>query len=377
MIRSTVLLVIIYESQNYPIQNIKKQMKELKKECIDLLKQLIKIPSFSKEEDKTADLIERFLQNKNIKTQRLHNNIIAKNKHFNESKKTLVLNSHHDTVKVNEGWTYDPFAATETDGKIIGLGSNDAGGALVSLIAAFVHLYEAPLDYNLVLIASGEEENGGANGVKSVLQELNFPLHLTVVGEPTEMQAAIAEKGLLVLDAIATGEAGHAARPNGKNAIDIAVADIQKINKLEFIKVSPTLGAVVKSVTQIEAGYRHNVIPDACRFVIDVRVNECYKLEEVLGDLQAVCQSKLTARSFRNRPSGIDLSHPLVQKAIQLGRQTFGSPTLSDQVNFKNDSLKIGPGKSERSHQADEFIYVSEIEEGIDIYVKLLQNLTF
>lgn len=352
-------------------------MKELKKECIQLLKQLIKTPSFSKEEDKTADLIEQFFQQKNIHTERLHNNIIVKNKFFDKSKKTLVLNSHHDTVKVNEGWTYNPFAATEIDGKIIGLGSNDAGGALVSLIATFIHFYAEKLDYNLVLIASGEEENGGANGVKSVLQKLDFPIDLTIVGEPTEMQAAVAEKGLLVLDALATGEAGHAARPNGKNAIDIAISDIQKINTFEFSKVSPTLGSVVKSVTQIEAGYRHNVIPDACRFVIDVRVNECYKLEEVYDNLQSVCQSKLTARSFRNRPSGIASSHPLVQKCIQLRRQTFGSPTLSDQVNFKNDSLKMGPGKSERSHQADEFIYVSEIEEGIDIYVKLLEGLKF
>ncbi|MGK0364875.1 MAG: acetylornithine deacetylase [Saprospiraceae bacterium] len=352
-------------------------MKKLKTEAIDLLKKLIKTPSFSKEEDKTADLIEQFLHKKNVNTERLHNNIIAKNKHFDASKKTLVLNSHHDTVKINEGWTYDPFSATEIDEKIIGLGSNDAGGALVALIATFIYFYEEKLNYNLVLIASGEEENGGANGVKSVLQELNFPIHLTVVGEPTEMQPAIAEKGLLVIDAIATGEAGHAARPNGKNAIDKAVGDIQKINVLEFSRVSPTLGSVVKSVTQIEAGYRHNVIPDACRFVIDVRVNECYELEEVFDNLQNICQSKLTARSFRNRPSGIDLSHPLVQKAVQLGLQPFGSPTLSDQVNFRNGSLKIGPGKSERSHQADEFIYVSEIEKGIDIYVGLLGNLRF
>ena len=352
-------------------------MKNLKEECIALLKSLIKTPSFSKEEDKTADLIEQFLQKKNIKTQRLHNNIIAKNKQFNKRKKTLVLNSHHDTVKVNEGWTFEPFSAAEIDGKIIGLGSNDAGGALIALIAAFIHFHDKKLDYNLVLIASGEEENGGANGVKSVLQKLDFPIALTIVGEPTEMQPAIAEKGLLVIDAEATGEAGHAARPNGKNAIDIAVSDIQKINDFNFSKVSPNLGAVVKSVTQIEAGYRHNVIPDACRFVIDVRVNECYTLEEVFASLQGICQSKLTARSFRNRPSGIDIGHSLVQKAVDLGLQPFGSPTLSDQVNFKNDSLKIGPGKSERSHQANEFIYVSEIEEGIDIYVDLLAGLKF
>lgn len=352
-------------------------MKKLKLEVIELLKNLIRTPSFSKEEDKTADLIEQFLQSKNIETERLHNNIIAKNKHFDTSKKTLVLNSHHDTVKVNEGWTYDPFSATEIDGKIIGLGSNDAGGPLVSLIATFLHFYEKKLNYNLVLIASGEEENGGANGVKSVLEKLPFPIHLAVVGEPTEMQPAIAEKGLLVLDAVATGEAGHAARLNGKNAINIAVADIQKINALDFPEVSPTLGSVVKSVTQIEAGYRHNVIPDACRFVIDVRVNECYKLETVVDILQEICQSKLTARSFRNRPSGIDLTHPLVQKSVQLGLKPFGSPTLSDQVNFKNESLKIGPGKSERSHQADEFIYVSEIEKGIDVYIKLLEGLQF
>jgi len=350
-------------------------MKKLKKECINLLKQLIKTPSFSKKEQETANLIDQFLQERGIETERIHNNIIAKNKQFDSRKKTLVLNSHHDTVKVNEGWTYDPFEAIEINGKIIGLGSNDAGGALISLIAAFIHLYDKNLSYNLVLIASGEEENGGSNGVKSVLQKLNFPIDLTIVGEPTEMQPAIAEKGLLVIDALTKGVAGHAARPNGKNAINIAISDIQKINELEFPQVSPTLGSVVKSVTQIEAGYRHNVIPDTCRFVIDVRVNECYGLEEIFEKLQEICQSELTARSFRNRSSGIKMTHPLVQKALSLGLKAFGSPTLSDQVNFKNDSLKIGPGKSERSHQADEFIYISEIEEGIDIYVKLLEDL--
>lgn len=349
-------------------------MEEIKKECIHLLKQLIKTPSFSKEEKETGDLIEQFFQKRSIKTERIHNNIIVKNKYFDTKKKTLALNSHHDTVKVNEGWTHNPFSAKEIEGKIIGLGSNDAGASLVALIATFIHFYEEKLPYNLVLIASGEEENGGANGVKSVLQQFDFSIDLTIVGEPTEMQPAIAEKGLLVIDAVATGEAGHAARPNGKNAIDLAVADIQKINDLHFSKISPNLGSVVKSVTQIEAGYRHNVIPDACRFVIDVRVNECYTLEEIMETLQGVCQAKLTARSFRNRPSGIELNHPLVQKAVHLGLQPFGSPTLSDQVNFANDSLKIGPGRSERSHQADEFIYISEIEQGIDIYVKLLNG---
>ena len=347
------------------------------REYFQLLANLIQTPSFSGKENKTGDLIEQFLRQKNIPLQRLKNNIIARNKTFDYSKKTIVLNSHHDTVKVNNGWTKDPFGADISQGKLYGLGSNDAGASLVSLIAVFCHLYKKDLPFNLVLIASTEEENFGPNGIKSVLPTLDFEIDFAIIGEPTEMQPAVAEKGLLVIDGLASGEAGHAARPNGKNAIDIAMKDIRAINKFVFEKESPVLGKTIKSVTQIEAGMQHNVIPDECRFVMDVRVNELYELQEVFEKLQSMCTSKLTARSFRNRPSRIAFDHPIVKRAKELGLVPFGSPTLSDQVHFDCPSLKIGPGRSERSHQADEFVFLKEIEEGIRIYIELLEEFEF
>ena len=348
---------------------------KIHKEAEELLKALIKTPSFSKQEDGTAKIIADFLRSKHIPFERWDNNIIAKNKNFSKSKPTVVLNSHHDTVKVVDGWTKDPHGALASDGKLYGLGSNDAGASLVGLISSFVHFYEIELDFNLVLIASAEEEIFGPNSVKSVLPKLDFDIALGIIGEPTEMQMAVSEKGLLVIDGIAKGEAGHAARPNGKNAIDIATRDIATINSFEYPLSSEVLGPVVKSVTQIKAGYQHNVIPDTCEFVIDVRVNDAYSLQEAFDLLQEQCTSELKARSFNNRPSKIDLSHPIIKSGMALGLSHFGSATLSDQVHFDCPTLKIGIGKSERSHQADEHIYLSELSDGIDTYIKLIAGL--
>lgn len=345
------------------------------KDAEELLKSLIKTPSFSKQEDGTAKIIEDFLKAKGINYDRWDNNIIAKNKSFSSSKSTVVLNSHHDTVKVVDGWSKDPHGAAVSAGKLYGLGSNDAGASLVGLISCFVYFYEADMDFNLVLIASAEEEIFGPNGIKSVLPILDFNVDLGIIGEPTEMQMAVSEKGLLVIDGTAKGEAGHAARPNGKNAIDTAIKDIAAINSFEFPLSSKVLGPVVKSVTQIKAGYQHNVIPDTCEFVIDVRVNDAYSLQETFDLLQQQCKSELKARSYNNRPSKIDLKHPIVKSGIALGLNHFGSATLSDQVHFDCPTLKIGIGKSERSHQADEHIYLSELSSGIDTYIKLIEGL--
>jgi acetylornithine deacetylase len=350
-------------------------MEQLKNEAIDLLIKLIKTPSLSGEEDGTAEIITNYLKGKGIPFGTIKNNIIIKNKYFETEKKTILLNSHHDTVKPNASWVSDPFGAMITGEKIVGLGSNDAGGSLVSLLATFLHFYKNEMDHNLVLIMSAEEENFGPNGIKRVINEIDFPIELAIVGEPTEMKMAIAEKGLLVLDGLAKGASGHAARPNGQNAIDIALRDVQKINNYQFTETSDIIGPVVKSVTQIKAGYQHNIIPDECHFVVDVRVNEHYKLEDIFEILQDQCTSTLTARSFNNAPSGIAEDHWIVKAGKMLGIETFGSVTLSDQVNLPCNSIKIGPGDSNRSHQAEEYILISEIEEGIDVYINLLKQV--
>jgi acetylornithine deacetylase len=341
---------------------------------ISLLKSLIKTPSLSGKEEKTTAILLDFMKSKNWKVDRIHNNLIVRNANFDETLETVVLNSHHDTVSPNKSYTYDPFEATEIDGKIIGLGSNDAGASLVSLMAAFDFFYDKDLKKNLIIVASAEEENSGDKGIRSVLPSLPSNIDIAIIGEPTNCEAAIAEKGLLVIDGIVKGEAGHAARPNGKNAIDFAVEDISVINKFQFEKSSKVLGPVVKSVTQINAGTQHNVIPDICTYVIDVRVNECYGLTDVFDQLQSITIADLKARSFKNNPSFLPFDHSFTRVIEKLKIPQFGSPTLSDQAHFNCPSLKIGPGFSERSHQADEFIYIQEIEEGIAIYIKLLTN---
>jgi acetylornithine deacetylase len=348
----------------------------LQEDAINLLKKLIATPSFSKEEDNTADLLEEFLEARGVKTKVHLNNIWARNKYFDNTKPTILLNSHHDTVKPNKGYTLDPFTPIEKDGKLFGLGSNDAGGPLVSLIAAFLYYYDQPgLKYNLVLAASAEEEISGHNGIEALLPRMD-KIDFGIVGEPTQMEMAVAEKGLMVLDCVAHGKAGHAAREEGENALYKALEDIQWFRTWKFDRVSSLLGPVKMSVTVIETENKaHNVVPAQCRFVVDTRVNELYTFEEILACIRANVQSEVTPRSTRMRSSSIPLDHPVVQAGIQLGRGYYGSPTTSDKALMNFPTLKMGPGDSARSHTANEYIYLDEIKEGISIYVQLLDAL--
>lgn len=348
----------------------------LKFEAITLLQQLIATPSFSKEESETASTISLFLSNKGVATTRVGNNVFALNKHFHSTRPTLLLNSHHDTVKPNAGYIKDPFHAIIEEGKLFGLGSNDAGGALVSLITTFLYFYNLPnLKYNLVLAATAEEEISGSGGIESLLPFLP-KIDCAIVGEPTGMHLAIAERGLMVLDCMANGTAGHAARNEGDNALYKALKDIEWIKSYQFSKISDLLGTVKMSVTVIETENKaHNVVPDGCRFVIDVRVNEMYSLEEVLQTIQTSVNSEVAPRSLRLHSSVIGKGHPLVSAGLTLGRDCYGSPTTSDKALMPFPALKMGPGDSARSHTADEFIYINEIEEGIDLYIQLLKQL--
>ena len=347
----------------------------LASEGVALLKRLIATPSFSREEDQTASLIEAFFREKHIPFERLKNNIWARNMQFDSAKPTILLNSHHDTVKPNKSWTLDPFDPLEQDGKLFGLGSNDAGGCLVSLLAAFAYFYDqTDIPYNLLMAASAEEEISGKDGLELLLPHLP-PIDFAIVGEPTEMQLAIAEKGLLVLDCTAHGISGHAARDEGENAIYKAIRDIEWLRSYQFPKVSPTLGPVKLSVTMINAGTQHNVVPDNCTFTVDVRVTEQYTLEEVIHFIQENIHAEVTPRSIRLKPSSIPVDHPIVRAGLALGRHTYGSPTTSDQAVLDCPSLKCGPGHSGRSHSADEFIYLREIEEGVDGYIRMLDGV--
>ncbi|WP_018478004.1 M20 family metallo-hydrolase [Pontibacter roseus] len=344
-------------------------------EVLDLLKQLIAIPSFSKEEDKTGDAIASFLEAKGVEVYRKLNNVWAFNRHYNPELPTLLLNSHHDTVKPNTGYTRDPFAAAVEDGKLFGLGSNDAGGCLVSLLATFLYFHDLEnLRYNLVYAATAEEEISGKNGLELILPELG-ELEAAIVGEPTLMQLAVAEKGLLVLDCIATGRSGHAAREEGLNAIYEALPDIQWFQIYRFPKESEHLGPVKMSVTMVQAGTQHNVVPDRCQFTVDVRLTDAYTMEEVLAVIRQQVKAEVVPRSMRLKPSSIPMEHPLVQAGLELGRHTYGSPTTSDQAILSIPSLKLGPGDSARSHMADEFIYMNEIEEGIGLYIDILERV--
>ena len=344
--------------------------------AIQLLIDLIEIPSFSSEEDLTAARIEQWFIEHEIPFQRSQNNIWATNEYFDASKPTLLLNSHHDTVKPNNGYTKDPFQAQVEDGKLFGLGSNDAGGCLVSLIATFTHFYaQENLNYNLVLVASAEEESSGDAGLNSMLSIIPN-IDVAIVGEPTLMQLAVAEKGLVVLDAFVKGTPGHAAHPNDDNAIYNTIEVLQWFKDFRFEKDSDSLGPVKMTVTQIKAGKQHNAIPAGVELVVDVRVNDQYSNKEIVDILQisAPCDS-IIPRSLRLNSSSIPVAHPLVQAGIASGRETYGSPTLSDQSVLSCPSLKLGPGDSTRSHTADEFIYVKEIEEGVALYIQLLTKI--
>jgi len=343
-------------------------------EAIDLLKELIATPSLSKQETETALKIEGWFKKYNIPFKRQQNNVYAFNKHFDANKPTLLLNSHHDTVKPNSAYTKDPFNAHIENDKLYGLGSNDAGGCLVSLIATFTYFYPSEdLNHNIVLVASAEEETSGPNGLNSVLPSLP-PIAVAIVGEPTLMQLAIAEKGLVVFDAEVSGTPSHAAHPNTDNSIYNAITTLKWFQEYRFEKVSEVLGEVKLTVTQINGGSQHNVVPAKVDLVIDVRVNDCYSNREIATLLQKEAPCKLTPRSLRLNSSSIAKEHSLVQSGIALGRATYGSPTLSDQAALSCPSLKLGPGDSTRSHSADEYIYVYEIEEGIDLYIKILEG---
>lgn len=347
-------------------------------DSVELLERLIATPSVSRDETAAADLLERFARmNMPGEVRRHHNNIIVTAPGFAPGRPTLLLNSHIDTVKPVEGWTRDPYTPeTDEQGRLYGLGSNDAGGPLVSLIAAYRFLAAYPQQYNLLFVASAEEEVSGKNGFESVLPLLP-PITVAVVGEPTEMQPAVAEKGLMVLDCEAHGTAGHAAREEGINAIYKAMEAIDRLRGLRFDRVSETLGPVKISVTQISAGTQHNVVPDICRFVADVRSTDAYSNEETLRIIRAAVGDEITVtpRSTRLNPSGIDMENPVVKRLMLHGRTPFGSPTLSDQALMPFPSLKLGPGSSSRSHNADEFIRLDEIREAIELYVRVLHLL--
>lgn len=347
-------------------------------EAIGLLKELISIPSFSREEHNTASAIAKFIAVRGIASTRIGNNVFAGNKYFDESKPTILLNSHHDTVKPNSGYTLDPFSAVESGGKLYGLGSNDAGGSLVSLIATFLHYYDQPsLKYNIIIAATAEEEISGSNGIEKILPDLG-KISFAIVGEPTKMQMAIAEKGLLVLDCTSTGVAGHAARNEGENAIYKAIKDIEWFNAYQFKKVSDLLGPVKMSVTVINTENKaHNVVPAQCAFVADIRVNELYDFDEILSEIRKNVQSEVKPRSLRMRSSLIPEGHPIVKSGLSLGRTFYGSPTTSDKALMPFPALKMGPGDSARSHTADEFIFTSEIEEGIKLYIELLKKVVY
>ncbi|MEO1546973.1 MAG: M20 family metallo-hydrolase [Bacteroidota bacterium] len=352
--------------------NVKQET--LFEKALNLLKELIATPSFSSEEDKTADAIEAWLQSFGVTTQRQDNNVYAFNKYYEEGKPTLLLNSHHDTVRPNTAYTKDPFHAHVEDGKLFGLGSNDAGGCLVSLLATFVHFYErSDLNHNIIMAATAEEESAGEKSLRGLLPILP-KIDVAVVGEPTLMDLAIAEKGLIVFDAKVLGTPSHAAHPNDNNSIYNTISVLDWFQKFRFKKVSEVLGEVKMTVTQLNAGKQHNVVPAHVDMVVDVRVNDCYSNTEVSELLQQEAPCEMTPRSLRLNSSAIDANHHLVKSGLQLGRKTYGSPTLSDQAALSCQSVKLGPGDSTRSHSADEFIYVHEIEEGIDLYIKILEG---
>lgn len=341
--------------------------------AVELLCRLIEVPRISREEQAAADLLQNYMKGElGLEVKRMGNNLWSVQPSFDAAKPTLLLNAHIDTVKPVAGWQRDPFKATREGSRIYGLGSNDDGASLVSLLHVFAALKGEQTAYNLVFLASAEEEVSGKGGIESVLPLLP-KIDVALVGEPTGMQPAIAEKGLMVLDCTAHGKAGHAARDEGDNAIYRAIEDIEWFRNYKWEKVSPLLGPVKMSVTIVNAGTQHNVVPDTCTFTVDVRSNECYTNREIFDEIGKNVKSEVKARSFRLGSSGIDVNHPLVQRIVELGGKPFGSPTLSDQALMPFPSLKMGPGDSKRSHSADEFVDFCEIQQAIETYFELLK----
>lgn len=348
----------------------------LYQDAVNLLQQLIATPSFSKEEDKTALILASFLEQYSIPFQRKLNNIWATNQFTDPAKPWILLNSHHDTVKPNKGYTNNPFEPLVIDGKLYGLGSNDAGGCLVALLACFIYFYDRKdLAYNIIFAASAEEEISGSDGIELLLPLLPA-IDFGIVGEPTLLNLAVAERGLLVLDAEVTGRAGHAARNEGDNALYKAINDIHWIQNYVFDKKSDLLGAVKMTVTAIHTDNKqHNVVPAQTSFLMDVRVNELYSFDEVIAIIQQHVQATIIPRSTRLKSTAIALDHPLVKAGIGLGKTCYGSPTTSDKALMNFPTLKAGPGDSARSHTADEFIFLNEISAGIDFYIQLLNTV--
>ena len=344
-----------------------------KTDAIELLKRMISIPSFSREEGNVADLMVEKLKNHGYVASRKGNNVWAKSKDWDSGKPVILLDAHIDTVKPNGNWDTDPFTPVVKDGKLFGLGSNDTGGSVVSMLTAFLHLTAKPQPYNLIWLASAEEENTGKGGIQSVLEELGH-VDLALVGEPTGMQAAVAEKGLMVIDCIAKGKSGHAARNEGVNAIYEALPDVEWFRSYQFDKESSLLGKVKMTVTGINAGTLHNVVPAECKFMVDIRINEHYSNQEVFETIKQHVKAEVLPRSFSLNSSSIPENHPVVKRCKELGLTTYGSPTTSNQAVIPFTSLKIGPGDSARSHTANEYIHLQEIEEGIDIFINLLDN---
>lgn len=342
-------------------------------EAVTLLAHLIATPSVSRDERRAADIIQEAITRYGFTPQREANNVWTIGHHYNEARPTLLLNAHLDTVKPVSTYTRNPYEPSLEKGILYGLGSNDCGGGLVSLLQVFRILDSTnTCPYNLVYLASAEEEVSGKDGISRALPLLPH-IDVAIVGEPTGMQPAVAEKGLMVIDITAHGKSGHAARGEGVNALYAALDDLCWIRSYQFDRVSAFLGATKMQATVIQAGTQHNVVPDTCQIVVDVRTNELYTNEEVFNIIQQHCQSECRARSFRLHSSRIDLQHPLVQRCIALGMTPFGSPTLSDQALMPFPSFKLGPGQSARSHSANEYILVSEIEDAINTYLKLLQ----
>ncbi len=347
---------------------------KISESAIALLKEIIAIPSFSKEEDAVAGHIGLFFSKRMIAASRVGNNVFALNKNFEKNKPTLLLNSHIDTVRPNNGYTIHPFTPIEKEGKIFGLGSNDAGGPLVSLLATFLHFYEKDLPWNIAFAATAEEEISGTGGIEYALKHLP-KIDCAIVGEPTGMQMAIAERGLMVVDCTTIGVAGHAARNEGVNAVYKAIKDIEWIRSYSFERVSGLTGPVQMNVTVIETDNKtHNIVPSACKFIVDCRINELYTHEEVLETIKRNVQAEANPRSMRLRATIIPESHPLVNAGLSIGRTTYGSPTSSDKSLMPFPALKMGPGDSARSHTADEYIYRKEIEEAIEIYIQLITS---
>ena len=341
-------------------------------DAVELLMELIATPRASRNETEAADVMEQWMAQWGLNPQREANNLWAVSDNFDEAKQTILLNAHIDTVKPVKTWTRDPYEPTVIDDKLFGIGANDCGGGLVTLLQVFRILKGRELPFNLIYLASAEEEVSGKDGVERVLPLLP-KIDVAIVGEPTGMQPAIAEKGLMVIDGYTKGVSGHAARNEGVNAIYKALDDLVWLRDYKFRKESPLLGFSKMTVTQVESGTQHNVIPDSLHFVIDVRTNEYYQNEFVFSFLQKHMQNSiLKARSFRLHSSSIPTDHPLVKRCVKLGMKPFGSPTLSDQALMPFPSFKLGPGESSRSHSANEFIRISEIERALDTYLKII-----